>query len=147
VLEHQGDVHVSLSHTQGAVAAAAAYHPIGIDIERVRPIRGLDGLASMVLAPGERRMLDSACDPVSTLLCLWTRKEALIKAGFTSMAHLRNVDLSLGTPIGEAWKGWHLEGSDPVQPHGHDAVVVALAGRRPIAAACVAPMIVRIPPD
>ncbi len=35
---HHPGIHISLSHTEGAAVAAAAHVPIGIDVEKLRPV-------------------------------------------------------------------------------------------------------------
>ncbi|MFC8449424.1 4'-phosphopantetheinyl transferase family protein [Kitasatospora sp. NPDC057223] len=89
------DVHVSLSHTQGLVAAAAGLHPVGVDVEL--PTRG-DASAEMyerVLAEAELRQVRAHRDPARAFLRQWVRKEAMIKIGRTTLDTLADVDLSV----------------------------------------------------
>jgi 4'-phosphopantetheinyl transferase len=92
-------VHVSLSHTRTHVAAAAAGHPIGVDIEEA----GRGEIPDTVLAPGERGDAESR-------LRRWVLKEALIKVGATSLDELAGVDLSQVDADGRfRWRDWALE--------------------------------------
>lgn len=115
-------LHVSLSHTKGVVIGAAATRPVGVDVERWSSGRSRTALAEFFLAPGElramarnaaaaapaisngRRDVPSAAD--MALVRLWTRKEALVKLGATTLLTMRSCDLS-SLPLDE-----------PQQPQG-----------------------------
>ncbi|MDN3259828.1 4'-phosphopantetheinyl transferase superfamily protein [Streptomyces sp. CSDS2] len=83
VLPDAPGTHISLAHTTGCCAVAlSTAGPVGVDIERVRPVSLPDGLARRVLGPAE---LDEwsrvpAPDRTRWLLRRWTWKEALLKA-------------------------------------------------------------------
>lgn len=106
---HPG-LHVSLSHTRGAVAAACAIVPIGIDVEhwdealaadsdlpglsereRVR-LGAFSGVAHTHHTPSPRAL---------AWLRLWTRKESLVKVGETTLDSMSDVDMS-DLPMSEA---------------------------------------------
>ena len=76
---HDG-VHVSLSHTRGAVAVATASAPIGIDIEPTDRTDGLEPLAIRYFAPTEAALIRSSFDHAFNFAWRWTAKEALLKA-------------------------------------------------------------------
>ena len=68
------DLHFSLSHADGLCAAVLSNHPIGLDVERIRPLR--------------RALLPRFCDPDEIELCegdpdlavkIWTMREARAK--------------------------------------------------------------------
>ena len=64
-------LHFSLAHTRGRVALAVMdSHPVGVDVERVRPLA--PALARHILHPGD--------DPAPGLLAHWVAKEAVTKA-------------------------------------------------------------------
>lgn len=90
-------VHVSLSHARGWVAAAAAGRPCGIDVEPVAPGAPLEG----VLAPGEVTALTALGPEVrnAAFLRLWTRKEAVVKAGAASLDDLARLDVRGDEPL------------------------------------------------
>ena len=67
---------VSLSHTDGAAAAAFSSDPIGIDIERHRP--GRLRAAGAFFSEGELQAAQRS--PQVLFWEMWTRKEALAKA-------------------------------------------------------------------
>ncbi|VVE37384.1 phosphopantetheinyl transferase [Pandoraea capi] len=105
---HPG-LHVSLSHTRGAVAAACAIAPVGIDIEHWDEALSLD-----IDLPGvnarERSRLGAFASVAFThhapspralaWLRLWTRKESLVKVGGTTLESMSAIDLS-GLPMSE----------------------------------------------
>lgn len=70
-------VHVSLSHGGGVVAAAAAFVPVGVDVERLDRYAG----RTVGLSAAESAWVDGEADPGHAFLRLWTRKEALVKVG------------------------------------------------------------------
>lgn len=92
------DVHVSLSHTRGVVAAAAGWQPVGIDVEL--PQRGgpAVGVAERVLTEGELHQVRAQADPSRAFLRQWVRKEAMIKIGRATLDTLDRLDLSALPP-------------------------------------------------
>lgn len=69
------EIHISLSHTRGAVAVAVSENPVGIDLEH--PRRVSDRVAARCFTGRER---EHATDSERRLE-IWTRKEALLKRG------------------------------------------------------------------
>jgi len=89
------EVHVSLSHTRGCVAAIAARAPCGIDVEAVHraPVPG------GVLTDREASWVRSEADPALAFTSLWVRKEALVKAGLGDLEAVGSLDvLDRGAP-------------------------------------------------
>lgn len=76
-------VHFNLSHSDGlALYAVSREGPIGVDVERIRPMDDLDGVAALVMSPRERAAftgLDDA-ERLAFFHAAWTRKEAYLKA-------------------------------------------------------------------
>ncbi|WP_041289411.1 4'-phosphopantetheinyl transferase family protein [Kribbella flavida] len=67
---------VSVSHSGEFVGVAVGtVAPLGLDVEQIRAVE-LDGMASLVLTPTERRRLTSPTD----FFRYWTRKEAVVKS-------------------------------------------------------------------
>ncbi|MFF8768948.1 4'-phosphopantetheinyl transferase family protein [Kitasatospora sp. NPDC015120] len=95
--DHPG-IEVSLSHTRGVVAAAAAHRPVGVDVELTGRGGTLLDVAPRVLTAEELRRVREHPDPARAFLRLWVRKEALIKIGRTTLDGLAGVDLS-GLPL------------------------------------------------
>ncbi|MBG6140652.1 4'-phosphopantetheinyl transferase family protein [Longispora fulva] len=128
-VQDRPEVHVSLSHTRGAVAAAAGWAPVGVDVEAIG--RQLDdGLMAKVLSDGELEAVRNAGDPRAAFIRQWVRKEALIKVGAASLGRLRDTDLSglpahvpAGTPERARFDPWHvLDWLDPAHRYGFAAV-------------------------
>jgi 4'-phosphopantetheinyl transferase len=93
----QGHIEFNLAHSEGnAVIALVDGASVGVDIELLRPIAGVESLAHLVFSDVERRELELAPDPVSGFLNGWTRKEAYVKAlGLGLTAPLREITVSL----------------------------------------------------
>ncbi len=91
------DVHVSLAHTRGAVAAAADWHPVGVDVE-ARPVRAVDpALMTATLTAAEIDRVRAAQDPAIAYLRHWVRKECLVKIGAATLDDLSRVETDPGT--------------------------------------------------
>jgi 4'-phosphopantetheinyl transferase len=82
-LDPPGAISFSTSHSDGtSVIALASGAPVGVDIERLRPIPDAMGIAQGLFAEQEVELLRSV-PPASRsriFLTLWTRKESVVKA-------------------------------------------------------------------
>ncbi len=84
--------HWSLTHKEHYVAAATARYPIGIDIEKDRPVS--DGLYKRLAAPDEWALASEVTQ--SLFYRYWTAKEAVLKAvgkGLVGLTHCRIVEI------------------------------------------------------
>ena len=97
-LDGHPEVHLSLSHTRGVVAAAAGYGPVGIDVERISAGDTHAAPSEWALTPQEAEATRRAPHPYHAYLRQWGRKEAFIKVGAATMATLAGFDLS-GLPL------------------------------------------------
>lgn len=89
------DVHATLSHSGGVVAAAAGFGPVGIDVEtRHGPGRLDPSEFAAVLTPAESAAVQACAEPDLALLRTWVRKEAFVKAGAVELEDLATFDLS-----------------------------------------------------
>jgi 4'-phosphopantetheinyl transferase len=79
-----GDVHWSVSHKSRCVAAVAAFQPVGIDIEQIRPVKA--GLAERIAAPREWHLFSG--DRQASFFRCWTAKEAVLKAAGVGISGL-----------------------------------------------------------
>lgn len=84
-----GGVHWSLTHKPSMVAGVAAALPVGIDLERERPVSA--ALAARVGAAAEYAMVDE--DRQRAFFRIWTAKEAVLKAVGQGMAGLSRCRL------------------------------------------------------
>jgi 4'-phosphopantetheinyl transferase len=129
--------YVSLSHAEALVAAALSRDgPVGVDVERLRPLADRGALARTALCAAERRAVDAMPEASrdAQLLRFWTRKEAVAKALGTGIAiDLRAIVTTVGGTVvslpeecGDtaAWSVADLPG-----PDGPDGSVAAVAVR------------------
>jgi 4'-phosphopantetheinyl transferase len=80
-LPDNDDLHFNVSHAYGlCLIAVSGGVPVGLDIERVAPLEGLETLAREILAPAEIAELWASSDPLRLFYSCWTRKEAYVKA-------------------------------------------------------------------
>ncbi len=87
------DLHISLAHSRGAVVAGADRHPVGVDVEGLRP-RDLDAaVMSFTLTPAEIGRVRSARDPSTAFLRHWARKECLVKIGAATLDGLSRIEV------------------------------------------------------
>ena len=90
----------SLSHS-GSLAgvAVAAGREVGIDLERLRPVKRADLIAARAMSPDERRALGEASagdDRSHAFLRSWVANEALVKAWGRSVAAVADASSRLG---------------------------------------------------
>jgi 4'-phosphopantetheinyl transferase len=81
-------VHWSLTHKERYVAAVTAPHPVGIDIERIRPVR--TGMHQRLAADTEWELAPEVTRAL--FFRYWTAKEAVLKAvgkGLTGLSRCR----------------------------------------------------------
>ena len=74
----------SITHADGIVGVAASEnHPVGLDIEKVHPMR--DGFAKRYFSEREQDEINAASNPDEALIRLWTAKEAVGKYNGTGL--------------------------------------------------------------
>lgn len=75
----------SLSHSHNAVAVALSDSPVGVDIEKLAPIKNPKGVAKKILTETETQEYGrlALCENAANefLLETWTKKESLFKTG------------------------------------------------------------------
>jgi 4'-phosphopantetheinyl transferase len=131
----------NLSHTSGvAILAVARDTPVGVDIERIRPVTELDDLMARFLSPRERDEISRvpAAERLDAFYRCWTRKEAILKAAgiglsgeldqfsvdWTHSHESRIHDVSQHLPFTDCWS--------IVDLHAPDGCVAALASPNPV---------------
>ena len=87
------DVHFNLSHTSGAVLVGVSDHPVGVDIERIRP-----------MSPNALRRLAPGMEERDFFPC-WVRREAGAKLDGVNMEPLLRAE----TPLREGEFYYPLE--------------------------------------
>lgn len=97
--EHYGEpIRFNVSHSDElALIAVDRGRELGVDIERVRPLDGIDDIVSRHFGPAERLALSRVAPAarLSTFYRYWTLKEAYLKAGGVGMSRrLDEVDVT-----------------------------------------------------
>lgn len=77
-------VHWSIAHKPRYVAGVASRRPVGIDIEKIKPVR--DGMYGKVA--GEAEWSLGVLDRLTLFFRFWTAKEAVLKIGGRGLADL-----------------------------------------------------------
>ncbi|MFJ8232892.1 4'-phosphopantetheinyl transferase family protein [Streptomyces sp. NPDC094448] len=98
---HPG-IGVSLSHTDGLVAAAAGPGAVGIDVEPAARRPGPVAMLRRLLPAAELHAATAEPDPGPALLRLWVRREALLKAGREGLRLLEWTDRERGAVVSVA---------------------------------------------
>lgn len=90
-------VQFNLSHSGDCVLIGVAQaHPIGVDVEHVRPKQDCLALAKRFFTPLEFEAIQSSEKPVESFYRCWTRKEAFLKAtGLGLTFGLSNFEVSV----------------------------------------------------
>jgi 4'-phosphopantetheinyl transferase len=97
-------LHFNLAHTEDlALIALTRIGPVGVDVERVRPIKDVDDLVARFFSPRESELFQKVAphEKPAAFFNLWTRKEALLKAtgeGITRSLSLVEVSFLPGDP-------------------------------------------------
>ncbi len=95
--------HFSLSHSGEYAACVLAREPVGIDIQKIRPVDA--GVPLRCFSEEERQRLRAAKSPEEELIRIWTLKEAVVKASGQGLRQdLRCVNASAGR-----CKTWQIE--------------------------------------
>lgn len=77
--------HFNLSHSEELAAVAVAQRPVGVDVERVRPLEDAAAIAERFFSPAECAALRSL--PPEAFFHCWARKEAYLKARGDGLTH------------------------------------------------------------
>lgn len=103
------EIEFNLSHSSDlCLIAVARGASVGVDVEKVRNLHNLDGLAATVLSARELGALNEVSPHrrVSTFFDLWVRKEAVLKATGEGLSKdLGAIDLhpALDSSAGQGW--------------------------------------------
>lgn len=76
-------LHFNVSHSQEvALLAVTAAGPVGVDVERIRPVADLPRIVTRFFSPSEQSCILQASAPEleSRFFTCWTRKESVLKA-------------------------------------------------------------------
>ena len=86
-----GGVHFPLSHSGELGALAVCGAPVGLDAEKIAPVRRA---AARALTDEEREFMET--DPERRFAYLWTRKEAVLKCTGAGLSQPMNAFSALG---------------------------------------------------
>jgi 4'-phosphopantetheinyl transferase len=91
-------VRFSLARSEGLALIAVSREPVGVDLERIRPRRGLADLAASRFPAREAARIAGGCcgPPTVSFYRHWTAKEAYLKAAGLGLAGLRTVEVLCG---------------------------------------------------
>lgn len=93
------DLHFNVAHShEVALYALARDRPVGIDVERCRPLDDAEGIARRFFSPREVRGFLAAGpqERIARFFQIWTRKEAIVKALGEGLSHpLHTFDVLL----------------------------------------------------
>lgn len=78
-VEGAGGLGFNLAHSGDVALLALAEGPVGIDVERLRPLKDAEGLARRWFHPREVARIDRAEDPLGEFFATWVAKEAALK--------------------------------------------------------------------
>ena len=94
--------HFSFSHSRGlAVCAVSRFAPLGVDVEKLRPMPEMDEIGAAFCSVGENAEINAAPPEgkLEVFFRLWTRKEAYLKATGEGIAgNLAQLDCSAAPP-------------------------------------------------
>ena len=97
--------HFNLSHSGDLALCGVGEHPLGVDVELVRPRR--EGLARYVLSEEEYAWFTLRGGDWGSLYTLWTLKEARVKCSGTG---LRQAPRTIAVPLLEPGQTGALDG-------------------------------------
>jgi 4'-phosphopantetheinyl transferase len=130
------EIEFNASHSGDLVALAFAPDtPVGVDVERRRPLTDSVALARRYFSAEELAIVERAADPTDAFFAIWTAKEAIVKASGSGIAtgDLHGFTVPFRDPeLRPVIDGWSVAAIDPHR-RGYYAAVAARDGIRSIA--------------
>ena len=76
------DIFFNVSHSADKVVCAVDTAPLGVDLEKIRPLTEMNGIVTRYFSVGEKLIMASCPerDRLSCFFALWTLKESFVKA-------------------------------------------------------------------
>ncbi|MDJ1169705.1 4'-phosphopantetheinyl transferase superfamily protein [Roseofilum sp. BLCC_M154] len=126
----QSELNFNVSHSKNyALYGFALNAPLGVDIEAIRPLTDLEGLAKRFFLPSEYQHIQQT--PIAqqpyTFFRYWTYKEAYLKAMGEGLAGLEQAEIQLtetGAQVSD--RAWSLY---PLSPPPGTVAAVAVEGQ------------------
>ena len=117
-----GGPEFNLSHSGALAVFALAAFPVGVDVERCRPVE--PGVADLVFTAAERAAWAGSGWAEAVFYRGWTRKEAVLKARGGSLAQMSGIEVSLDHPgVLRGEPAWQIV--DVAAAEGYAAAVAA----------------------
>ena len=91
-------IQFNLAHSSGYVIYAVTLSSkVGVDLERIAPVAGLEQLVSRFFSDREKKTFDALAgsEKQAAFFKIWTAKEACLKASGEGLAHLDKIDVLL----------------------------------------------------
>jgi 4'-phosphopantetheinyl transferase len=130
------EVEFNASHSGDLVALAFAHGtPVGVDVERRRPLTDVFALARRYFSAEELAIVEGAADEGDAFFAIWTAKEAIVKGSGKGIAtgDLHGFTVPFRDPrLRPVIGGWSVAAVDPNRD-GYYAAVAARDGSRSIA--------------
>ncbi len=125
-------IEFNASHSGDLVALAFSRRsPVGVDVEKERPLRHADALAKRFFSESEAAIVNDARDHAQAFLTIWTAKEAIVKATGTGIGagDLRDFSVPPAQPsLLPAFAGWFVASIQPPMPCYYAAVACRIDG-------------------
>lgn len=119
-LRNDPGLHFSVSHTRDvALVAVTRVAPVGVDVERIRPVLHAAGVLRRLFGEAEAAAVMAAEDGESRFMRIWTRGEATVKVRGASVWDMATPDPSVtvamldvpggyAAAVAVAARGWHV---------------------------------------
>src|SRR6267378_2713952 len=99
----KNSLHFNVAHSDSLVVyAVSREHEVGIDVERIRPVREVEDIAAHIFSKPERAQWRLLADDKKTeaFFYCWVRKEAWLKAGGSGIDEpLNQIESSFGGDV------------------------------------------------
>lgn len=95
------EIHFSISHCKKAILVAVSDHPVGVDVEAIRPVS--EALIRRTMNECEAKEILSAAHPEIRFAEYWTKKEAVVKLRgtgiITNLQTILTSDVNVDTQV------------------------------------------------
>ena len=105
-----GSDYISISHTDGYVAAIIGQNPVGIDVERRG--RRVERVRSKFLQPAEETLVAHTPDPQLSMHLIWSAKEAVFKFLGPDYYDLQNLTQITSIDFSQSQMSMQVKGLD-----------------------------------
>lgn len=89
------DMEFGISHSGELAVCALSERPVGIDVEELREIRNVNGLAARFLSKAEQYYVTHSANMSEAFLEVWTKKEAYLKFKGTGISGINLAEIDV----------------------------------------------------